>query len=62
MNKKPKAVEVIDACCLKPSLKERPLLTPIQAGGLAAGVQGPGQRHPPASSARPGPGGRALRQ
>ena len=25
-----------DACCTKPSLKERPLLTPIQAGGLAA--------------------------
>jgi ArsR family transcriptional regulator, lead/cadmium/zinc/bismuth-responsive transcriptional repressor len=23
-------------CCSKPSLKERPLLTPIQAGGLAA--------------------------
>ena len=23
-------------CCAKPSLKERPLLTPIQAGGLAA--------------------------
>jgi DNA-binding transcriptional ArsR family regulator len=23
-------------CCPKPSLKERPLLTPIQAGGLAA--------------------------
>src|ERR1044072_3078417 len=26
-----------DACCTKPSLKDRPLLTPIQAGGLAAG-------------------------
>jgi DNA-binding transcriptional ArsR family regulator len=25
-----------DACCTKPPLKERPLLTPIQAGGLAA--------------------------
>src|SRR4051812_32159829 len=25
-----------DGCCSKPSLKERPLLTPIQAGGLAA--------------------------
>src|SRR5947208_8126837 len=25
-----------DACCTKPSLKDRPLLTPIQAGGLAA--------------------------
>jgi ArsR family transcriptional regulator, lead/cadmium/zinc/bismuth-responsive transcriptional repressor len=24
------------SCCSKPSLKERPLLTPIQAGGLAA--------------------------
>src|ERR1700677_933192 len=23
-------------CCVRPSLKERPLLTPIQAGGLAA--------------------------
>ena len=25
-----------EGCCSKPSLKERPLLTPIQAGGLAA--------------------------
>ena len=25
-----------NGCCSKPSLKERPLLTPIQAGGLAA--------------------------
>ena len=25
-----------EGCCPKPSLKERPLLTPIQAGGLAA--------------------------
>ena len=25
-----------DDCCTKPALKERPLLTPIQAGGLAA--------------------------
>jgi DNA-binding transcriptional ArsR family regulator len=33
MKAKP-AVE--DGCCSKPSLKERPLLTPIQAGGLAA--------------------------
>src|SRR3954470_10656753 len=24
------------ACCARPALKERPLLTPIQAGGLAA--------------------------
>src|SRR5499427_4441423 len=24
------------SCCSKPSLKDRPLLTPIQAGGLAA--------------------------
>lgn len=31
---KPGRVE--DHCCTKPSLKERPLLTPIQAGGLAA--------------------------
>lgn len=25
-----------EGCCSKPSLKERPLLSPIQAGGLAA--------------------------
>jgi DNA-binding transcriptional ArsR family regulator len=25
-----------DGCCSKPALKERPLLSPIQAGGLAA--------------------------
>jgi DNA-binding transcriptional ArsR family regulator len=25
-----------DACCNKPGLKDRPLLSPIQAGGLAA--------------------------
>jgi ArsR family transcriptional regulator, lead/cadmium/zinc/bismuth-responsive transcriptional repressor len=25
-----------DGCCGKPSLKERPLLSPVQAGGLAA--------------------------
>src|SRR5476651_1861522 len=25
-----------DDCCTKPALKERPLLSPIQAGGLAA--------------------------
>src|SRR5580692_12357834 len=32
---KPKSRSTID-CCDKPSLKERPLLSPIQAGGLAA--------------------------
>jgi len=26
----------VGGCCSKPSLKERPLLSPIQAGGLAA--------------------------
>jgi ArsR family transcriptional regulator, lead/cadmium/zinc/bismuth-responsive transcriptional repressor len=31
-----KRVRPVDGCCPKPSLKERPLLTPIQAGGLAA--------------------------
>jgi hypothetical protein len=25
-----------NSCCTKPLLKERPLLSPIQAGGLAA--------------------------
>ena len=25
-----------EGCCAKPSLKERPLLSPVQAGGLAA--------------------------
>src|SRR5437588_4741558 len=34
---KTKRSDVFDAsCCGKPSLKERPLLAPIQAGGLAA--------------------------
>lgn len=31
-----KRAKVEDDCCTKPALKERPLLTPIQAGGLAA--------------------------
>ena len=31
-----KRERVEDDCCTKPALKERPLLTPIQAGGLAA--------------------------
>src|ERR1700678_2643047 len=33
---KSKRSSLPDDCCAKPSLKERPLLTPIQAGGLAA--------------------------
>src|SRR5438445_8450861 len=34
---KTKATKHVDAgCCAKPALKDRPLLTPIQAGGLAA--------------------------
>jgi ArsR family transcriptional regulator, lead/cadmium/zinc/bismuth-responsive transcriptional repressor len=33
---KAKRTAAEDGCCSKPSLKERPLLTPIQAGGLAA--------------------------
>ena len=34
---KTKAAKNTDAgCCAKPALKERPLLSPIQAGGLAA--------------------------
>jgi DNA-binding transcriptional ArsR family regulator len=31
-----KTSRINDGCCAKPTLKERPLLTPIQAGGLAA--------------------------
>ena len=31
-----KRAAAAEGCCSKPSLKERPLLTPIQAGGLAA--------------------------
>lgn len=31
-----KRVRAEDDCCMKPALNERPLLTPIQAGGLAA--------------------------
>lgn len=31
-----KRVRAEDDCCTKPALNERPLLTPIQAGGLAA--------------------------
>jgi DNA-binding transcriptional ArsR family regulator len=34
MNAKPANSDA--GCCSKPSLKDRPLLTPIQAGGLAA--------------------------
>jgi hypothetical protein len=33
---KTKTSRTSDSCCAKPSLKERRLLTPIQAGGLAA--------------------------
>ena len=33
---KTKTLKTTDSCCAKPALKERPLLTPIQAGGLAA--------------------------
>src|SRR5436309_12894703 len=34
---KTKATKHVDAgCCAKPALKDRPFLTPIQAGGLAA--------------------------
>jgi ArsR family transcriptional regulator, lead/cadmium/zinc/bismuth-responsive transcriptional repressor len=36
MSVKHAAVNESDGCCSKPSLKDRPLLTPIQAGGLAA--------------------------
>src|SRR5580692_5060760 len=32
---KPKSRSTID-CCDEPSLKERPMMSPIQAGGLAA--------------------------
>ena len=32
----PRRAAVVDGCCSKPALKDRPLLTPIQAGGLAA--------------------------
>src|ERR1022692_398679 len=31
-----KRVRAEDNCCTKPDLKDRPLLSPIQAGGLAA--------------------------
>ena len=30
------AKQADDGCCARPSLKDRPLLSPIQAGGLAA--------------------------
>jgi ArsR family transcriptional regulator, lead/cadmium/zinc/bismuth-responsive transcriptional repressor len=33
---KTKKTRVNNGCCATPALKERPLLTPIQAGGLAA--------------------------
>jgi len=34
---KPKPTRRVEAgCCTRPALKDRPLLTPIQAGGLAA--------------------------
>src|SRR5688500_10099507 len=34
---KPKSTRRVEAsCCTKPALKDRPLLSPIQAGGLAA--------------------------
>src|SRR6476660_6500367 len=33
---KTKPEKAKNGCCEKPSLKDRPLLTPIQAGGLAA--------------------------
>jgi ArsR family transcriptional regulator, lead/cadmium/zinc/bismuth-responsive transcriptional repressor len=33
---KTKTSRTSDGCCAKPTLKERPLLSPIQAGGLAA--------------------------
>src|SRR5690242_13993112 len=32
----PRRAAVADGCCSKPALKDRPLLTPIQAGGLAS--------------------------
>jgi DNA-binding transcriptional ArsR family regulator len=34
--KKKDSREVVSVCCAKPDLKSRPLLSPIQAGGLAA--------------------------
>src|SRR5690349_2268586 len=33
---KPKHLPSAAGCCTRPSLKDRPLLTPIQAGGLAS--------------------------
>ena len=32
----PRRAAVAESCCSKPALKDRPLLTPIQAGGLAS--------------------------